>query len=75
VLIPVGNPPTKRTQQKHVQLQERLQNLCRDLTTGQITIAEYLCGVGASPLTVASCTFQMAGENIGGLRVNTRRTA
>jgi hypothetical protein len=31
---------------RHVQLQERLQNLCRDLTTGQKTIAEYLCGVG-----------------------------
>jgi hypothetical protein len=29
----------------------------------------------ASPLTVASCTFQMAGGNIGGLRVKTRRTA
>jgi hypothetical protein len=28
----------------------------------------------ASPLTVASCTFQMAGGNIGGLRVKTRRT-
>ena len=42
----VGNPPAKRPQQKHVQLQERLQNLCRDLTTGQKTIAEYLCGVG-----------------------------
>jgi hypothetical protein len=42
----VGNPPAKRTQQRHVQLQERLQNLCRDLTTGQKTIAEYLCGVG-----------------------------
>ena len=26
----------------------------------------------ASPLTVASCTFQMAGGNIGGLRVKTR---
>jgi hypothetical protein len=25
---------------------ERLQNLCRDLTTGQKTIAEFLCGVG-----------------------------
>ena len=42
----VGNPPVKRTQQRHVQLQERLQNLCRDLTTGQKTIAEFLCGVG-----------------------------
>ena len=42
----VGNPPAKRTQQRHIQLQERLQNLCRDLTTGQKTIAEYLCGVG-----------------------------
>ena len=39
-------PPIKRTQQRHVQLQERLQNLCRDLTTGQKTIAEFLCGVG-----------------------------
>jgi hypothetical protein len=29
----------------------------------------------ASPLTVASCTFQMAGRNIGGLRLKTRRTA
>jgi hypothetical protein len=29
----------------------------------------------ASPLTVASCTFQMAGGNIGGLRLKTRRTA
>ena len=27
----VGNPPAKRTQQRHVQLQERLQNLCRNL--------------------------------------------
>jgi hypothetical protein len=35
----VGYPPVKRTQQRHVQLQERLQNLCRDLTTGQKTIA------------------------------------
>jgi hypothetical protein len=35
----VGNPPGKRTQQRNVQLQERLQNLCRDLTTGQKTIA------------------------------------
>jgi hypothetical protein len=44
----VGNPPVKRTQQRHVQLQERLrlQNLCRDLTTGQKTIVEFLCGVG-----------------------------
>jgi hypothetical protein len=30
----VGYPPVKRTQQRHVQLLERLQNLCRDLTTG-----------------------------------------
>ena len=29
----------------------------------------------ASPLTVASCTLQMAGGNIGELRVKTRRTA
>ena len=29
----------------------------------------------ASPLTVVSCTFQMAGGNIGGLRLKTRRTA
>jgi hypothetical protein len=43
---PVGNPPVKRTQQRYVQLQERLQNLCRDLTTGQKTIAEFLCEVG-----------------------------
>jgi hypothetical protein len=42
----VGNPPVKRTQQRHIQLQERLQNLCRELTTGQKTITEYLCGVG-----------------------------
>ena len=42
----VGYPPVKRTQQKHVQLQERLQNLCRNPTTGQKTIAEFLCGVG-----------------------------
>jgi hypothetical protein len=42
----VGNPPVKRTQQRHVQLQERLQNLCIDLTTGQKTITEFLCGVG-----------------------------
>jgi hypothetical protein len=41
----VGYPPVKRTQQRHVQLQERLQNLCRDLTTDQKTIAEFLCGV------------------------------
>ena len=41
----VDNPPVKRTQQRHVQLQVRLQNLCRDLTTGQKTIAEVLCGV------------------------------
>ena len=40
----VGNPPAKRTQQRHVQLQVRLWNLCRDLTTGQKTIAEFLCG-------------------------------
>jgi hypothetical protein len=42
----VGNPPVRRTQQRHVQLQERLQHLFRDLTTGQKTIAEFLCGVG-----------------------------
>ena len=42
----VANQPVKRTQQRHVQLQERLQNLCRDLTTGQKTIVEFLCGVG-----------------------------
>ena len=42
----VGYPPVKRNQQRHVQPQERLQNLCRDLTTGQKTIAEFLCGVG-----------------------------
>jgi hypothetical protein len=41
----VGNPPVKRTQQRHVQLQERLLNLCRDITTGQKTIVEFLCGV------------------------------
>jgi hypothetical protein len=29
----VGNPPAKRTQQRHVQLQVHLWNLCRDLTT------------------------------------------
>ena len=42
----VGNPPVKRTQQRHDQLQERLQSLCRDLITGQKTIVEFLCGVG-----------------------------
>ena len=42
----VGYQPVKRTQQRHVQLQERLQNLCKDLATGQKTIAEFLCGVG-----------------------------
>jgi hypothetical protein len=42
----VGNPPVKRTQQRHVELQDSLQNLCRDLTTGQKTIVEFLCGVG-----------------------------
>jgi hypothetical protein len=31
---------------RHVQLQERSQSVCRDLTTGQKTIAEFLCGVG-----------------------------
>jgi hypothetical protein len=31
----VGNPPAKRTQQRYVQLQERLQNLRRDLTTAK----------------------------------------
>jgi hypothetical protein len=44
----VGNPPVKLTQQRHVQLQERLQNLCRDLTTDQKTIAEIFCGVGSN---------------------------
>ena len=29
----------------------------------------------ASPLTVASCTFQMAGGNIGGLRLKNRRAS
>jgi hypothetical protein len=29
----------------------------------------------ASPLTVASCTFQMVGGSIGGLRLKTRQTA
>jgi hypothetical protein len=42
----VGNQPVKLTQQRHVQLQELLHNLCRDLTTGQKTIVEILCGVG-----------------------------
>jgi hypothetical protein len=42
----VGYPPVKRNQQRHVQPQERLQNLCRNLATGQKTIAEFLCGVG-----------------------------
>ena len=41
----VDYPPVKRTQQRHAQLQERVQNLCRDLNTGQKTIAELLCGV------------------------------
>ena len=39
-------PPVKRTHKRHVQLQERLQNLCKDLTTGQKTTAEFLRGVG-----------------------------
>jgi hypothetical protein len=38
----VGNPPAKRTQQRHVQLQERLQYLCRDLTTGQKTLINHI---------------------------------
>ena len=42
----VGYQPVKLTQQRHVQLQERLQKLCSDLTTGQKTIDEFLCGVG-----------------------------
>jgi hypothetical protein len=42
----VGNPAVKRTQQRHDQLPERLQNICRDLTTGQKTITEFLCGAG-----------------------------
>ena len=42
----VGYPPVKRTQQRHVQLQELFQNLWRELATGQKTIAEFLCGVG-----------------------------
>ena len=42
----VGNPPVKRTQQSNVQLQERLQNLCRDLNTDHKTIAEFLCEDG-----------------------------
>ena len=42
----VGNPTVKCTQQIYVQLQERLQNLCRDLTTVQKTIAAFWCGVG-----------------------------
>ena len=39
-------PPAKRTQQRHVQLHECLQNICKDLTTGQKTIDEFMCGVG-----------------------------
>ena len=39
-------PPAKRTQQRHVQLHECLQNICKDLTTGQKTIDEFICGVG-----------------------------
>jgi hypothetical protein len=31
--------------------------------------------VPTTPLTVASCTFEMAGGNIGGLRLKTRRAA
>ncbi|VDI65786.1 Hypothetical predicted protein [Mytilus galloprovincialis] len=42
----VGTPPVKRVQQRYVQLQLRLQNLCRDLTSGNKTIAEFLRGVG-----------------------------
>ncbi|VDI08856.1 Hypothetical predicted protein [Mytilus galloprovincialis] len=41
----VGTPPVKRVQQRYVQLQLRLQNLCRDLTSGNKTIAEFLRGV------------------------------
>ena len=37
--------------------------------------ASHMLLVLASPLTVTSCTFQMAGGHIGGLRLKTRRTA
>jgi hypothetical protein len=31
-----------------------LQNLCRDLTTGQKTIAEYLCGTSDSITNISA---------------------
>ena len=42
----VGNPPVKRVHQRYVQLQQRLNNLCRDLTSGNKTIVQFLLGVG-----------------------------
>jgi hypothetical protein len=42
----VGNPPVKRVQQRYMQLQQRLNNLCRNLTSGNKTISQFLLGVG-----------------------------
>ena len=42
----VGNPPVKRVHQRYVQLQQRLNNLCHDLTSGNKTIVQFLLGVG-----------------------------
>ena len=42
----VGKPPVKRVQQRYVQLQQRLNNLCHDLTSGNTTIVQFLRGVG-----------------------------
>jgi hypothetical protein len=47
-----------------------LPNKCQDL----LFQPSHMFLVLASPLTVASCTFIMAGGNIGGLRLKTRRT-
>jgi hypothetical protein len=58
----VGYPPVKRTQQRHVQLQECLQNLCRDLTTGQKTIAEFLCGVAPNQAAVSVAMMLVSGD-------------
>jgi hypothetical protein len=55
-----------------------LRPLCPDDPPEAAELLDYFDStymVLASPLTVASCTFQMAGGNIGGLRVKTRRTA
>jgi hypothetical protein len=62
-----------------------LRTLCRDDPPEAAELlcyfdSAYISGshmllVLASPLTVASCTFQMIGGNIGGLRLKTRRTA